>query len=358
MIFTGDISIPFVGGIKIDRIPIEELNKRWIGNLEGSLVDADADELTNLLKKRIVFNSVSAIRELLVKIPYHAFGIANNHLLDACGIKESLSNLESIGIQWFGAGHSIEEAARPLLLSDDGIEYAIYAFGSRNINCVDARANREGSNPYNKWHVSDLLSKAVKMHPNRRVIAFMHWNTELELFPQPLDRELCHQLIDMGVYAIIGCHAHRVQPFEIYKGHPIVYGLGNFAFRQNTYMSGKLQFPDFSYTEIAFEIDNNRFYVHQFEYNPSNHTVTYIGKKRVSLSQAPFATLDNEQYKKWFKNNRYQRKGITISYFEDSRLKNELKYQYGVLRGAVINLLVKNNKVFHTVKSIASKIFK
>ena len=63
---------------------------------------------------------------------------------------------------------------------------------------------------------------------HRRIIAFMHWNTELELYPQPLDRELSHALIDLGVFAVIGCHAHRVQGYEIYKGHPIVYGLGNF----------------------------------------------------------------------------------------------------------------------------------
>lgn len=50
----------------------------------------------------------------------------------------------------------------------------------------------------------------------------------MELYPQPFDRELSKVLIDLGVYAVLGCHAHRVQQIEFYKGRPIVYGLGNF----------------------------------------------------------------------------------------------------------------------------------
>ena len=358
MIFTGDISIPFVGGISFKGVPTDELNKLWIGNLEGSLVNADADRQKELLSRRIVFNNVPAIQGLIGTIPYHAFCMANNHLLDACGIEESLHNLKSISKNEFGAGRNLDEATKPLLVTDNGTEYALYAFGSRNINCIDATDKSEGSNPYNKWHVLAQMQKAVKDYPTKRVIAFMHWNTELELYPQPLDRELSHALIDLGVYAVIGCHAHRVQPYEIYKGHPILYGLGNFAFRQHTYMAGKLKFPEFSYPEIAFEINGDDFFIHQFEYNPQTHVVEYQGKAGVTSSDAPFADLNNADYKVWFKKNRYQRKGITIYYFEDSKLKNEIKYQYGCLRGGIINLLVKNERVFNAVKSLAEKIYK
>lgn len=46
------------------------------------------------------------------------------------------------------------------------------------------------------------------------VICFFHWNYELEKYPQPFDRQLAMDLIDMGVAAVIGCHAHRTQPIE------------------------------------------------------------------------------------------------------------------------------------------------
>jgi hypothetical protein len=36
--------------------------------------------------------------------------------------------------------------------------------------------------------------------------------------------------VDCGADAVIGHHPHVVQPFEIYRGCPIFYSVGNFAF--------------------------------------------------------------------------------------------------------------------------------
>ena len=358
MIITGDVSVPFEGGITIKGITQEELSKLWMGNLEGSLVETNLDSQKELLSQRIVFNDFSAIHSFLKIVPYKAFGIANNHLLDACGVEENIRNLDKLGVLYFGAGANIEEASKPLLISDNGIHYAFYAFGWNRIRCVDATHSNEGSNPYNKWHVLDVIKKAIKKYPERRIVTFMHWNVELEIYPQPLDRELSHQLIDLGAYAVIGCHAHRVQPFEVYKGHPIIYGMGNFAFRQHAYMAGKLKFPDFSYPEIAFEINGDDFYIHHFLYNAETHIVEYTGKEPVFESDAQYAALSDEEYKIWFKNNRFQRKGIPISYYEDSETIVAFKYRYGLIRGRLINLLVKNEKAFNAVKLLAAKIFR
>lgn len=358
MIFCGDISVPFQDGVIISGIPLSEKNKIWIGNLEGSLVDEAERDINILLQKRIVFNSLSGICSLQKIIPFKVWGMANNHLLDACSVKESKHNLSKIVNKQFGAGENIDEAMLPFLLTDDGIDYAIFAFGSRSIKCKDAKKNSEGSNPWNKWHVLSVMKAALKDYPNRRLVAFFHWNTELELYPQPLHRELSHQLIDLGVYAIIGCHAHRVQPIEIYKGHPIVYGLGNFAFRQNTYMNGKLKFPSFSYPEIAFEICGGDFIIHNILYHVDSHVVEYLNKVKISESNAPFAELDYESYKKWFRKNRFQKKGIPISYYEDSHFVSECKYLYSKTRGSIIDLLVKNELLFKFFKALASKIYK
>lgn len=358
MIATGDISIPFIDGVTLKNLPPEEQRKLWIGNLEGSLLDANDEDRKELLNRRFVFNDYKAINSLLKTVPYEAFIIANNHLLDVCGVEETIGNIDKLGKFHVGAGRNLDEASKPLLFHDNGIDYAIYAFGWNRIRCVDATSNTEGSNPYNKWHVLEVMQKALKEHNDRRVIAFMHWNVELELYPQPLDRELSHQLIDLGVYAVIGCHAHRVQPFEIYKGHPIIYGLGNFAFRQRTYMAGKLMFPEFSYPEIAFEIDGDEFYIHKWLYDPQTHIVEYIGKKQILESDAPYSEMSNKEYKKWFKKNRFQRKAIPVSYYEDSKTIVALKYKYGKIRGGLINLLVKNERLFNVVKSLAARIFR
>ncbi len=44
-----------------------------------------------------------------------------------------------------------------------------------------------------------------------------------------------HNLIDRGADLIVGTHAHRLQPIEVYKGATIVYCLGNFCFGGNNY---------------------------------------------------------------------------------------------------------------------------
>ncbi len=62
------------------------------------------------------------------------------------------------------------------------------------------------------------------------------------------------ELIDIGVAAVVGCHVYRVQQVELYKGCPIVYGLGNFMFRQSYYFNGSLKFPDFCEIVYLFEI--------------------------------------------------------------------------------------------------------
>ena len=52
----------------------------------------------------------------------------------------------------------------------------------------------------------------------------------------------CRACIDAGACAVIGGGTHQLKPLEIYKGKPIFYSLGNFAFQNN---SVELLPPDF-----------------------------------------------------------------------------------------------------------------
>jgi poly-gamma-glutamate capsule biosynthesis protein CapA/YwtB (metallophosphatase superfamily) len=36
--------------------------------------------------------------------------------------------------------------------------------------------------------------------------------------------------VDYGADAVVGHHPHVIQPFEVYRGRPIFYSVGNFAF--------------------------------------------------------------------------------------------------------------------------------
>lgn len=349
MIFCGDIALPYVNGVIINGFPDDVTSSTWVGNLEGSL--CAKDEIGNALQQRMVFNNLEAVKKLCKQLSFKCFCLANNHLKDAASVNVTLKIIDDLGINSVGAGVNIRDAKKEIVFSD----YVIVAFGWKGIGCRLASEERDGVNSYDKWSVISQVENLLSWYPDKKLICLMHWNYELELYPQPLDRELSHRLIDMGVEAVIGCHAHRVQPIELYKGHPIVYGLGNFAFRQGVYMGGNLRFPECSYDEIAFEITKESSYiVHHLRYNPENYSVEYV--KACEVENASFADMNEREYAKFFKKNRIQKKLLPIFYYNDSRYKYQAKIAFVVVRQIIINLLVQNKAFFRAVKSLASKI--
>ena len=81
-------------------------------------------------------------------------------------------------------------------------------------------------------------------------IAYIHWGDEYTLKHNSTQEKLAHELIDMGIDAIVGHHPHVIQDIEIYKNVPIFYSLGNFIFDQ--YFSTDVQeglFVTLAYTK-------------------------------------------------------------------------------------------------------------
>lgn len=342
MIFVGDIAQPFIGASSF-FIPKGLTDKFWIGNLEGSLVDSF--EKKGALKG--VYNDVRAINEIKSIIPYYAFTIANNHLLDAADVRTTIDNLRRIGGHYVGGGISLEKASQTLSLADaDGVTYRILSFGWENIQCVPAAVNKQGVNPYTRKNVINSVQKVLEAKDP--VICFFHWNYELEKYPQPYDRRLAMDLIDMGVSAVIGCHAHRTQPIEFYKGKPIVYGLGNFIFRQGHYFEGKLCFPKFCAEEYAFEIKKDGYALHYFNYDPKENRLDYVKSEEISADKdfdgkAEFTGYSDKEYEQWFKNHRVQKKLLPVFYAKESNFSYWLKSKWIRIRGSLINLLTKMN---------------
>lgn len=71
------------------------------------------------------------------------------------------------------------------------------------------------------------------------IVVLFHWGQEYSLNPQssgevaPFDPiEIGRFTIDNGADLVVGNHPHRVQGYEMYKGKPIFYALGNFIFDQ------------------------------------------------------------------------------------------------------------------------------
>src|SRR5262249_49639037 len=63
-----------------------------------------------------------------------------------------------------------------------------------------------------------------------RIVATFHWGVPYVREPSEADRTKARIAIDCGADIVIGHHPHIIQPFEIYRGRPIFYSVGNFAF--------------------------------------------------------------------------------------------------------------------------------
>ena len=338
MIFSGDISQPFTGASKY-KIPESLESKIWFGNLEGSLINDSVPQG--------VYNSYEAIKTLCRNISFTAIGVANNHLLDAADVNTTIKNADKIGVGLVGCG-LLPEASMSLSITDEGTTYRILTFGWENIQCVQATDERQGVNPYTRKNVFKCVKEALKKNDN--VLCFMHWDYELEKYPQPYDRQLAMELIDIGVSAVIGCHAHRVQPVEFYKGRPIVYGLGNFLFYQGHYFNGQLRFPKFCEEEYAFEITDGgqKFKLHHFHYDSENNNLEYVKSEDVGPDmdfdgKAEFTGFDSEEYEKWFRKHRVQKKLLPIFKARESDVTYAMKSCWIKLRGTIINILTKFN---------------
>jgi hypothetical protein len=60
-----------------------------------------------------------------------------------------------------------------------------------------------------------------------RCVVCLHWGTEEVSYPRPEDIEIAHRVVELGADLVVGHHAHCVQPFEVYRGKHVFYGLGN-----------------------------------------------------------------------------------------------------------------------------------
>ena len=255
MIFCGDMSIPNAECGKVLRDSMEKLGifkgETTIINLEGVIKDPIPK---NSFWKVYNDKSATEIKSTTGRLIY---SLGNNHTYDFPeSIKPTLSLLEDNGIGYCGL--LVDDVAKPYEFKSNGYEYAIFGhcweiYTRTNVNL--SSPDRVLSCHYQDFY--DIVSMYVNYHPEVRVICFMHWNFDMEKLPFPSLKKLARDLVDIGVWTVIGNHAHCMQEWEIYKGKMIAYGLGNFYMPDGYFFNGQLKFPRESHKSYAVEIDES-----------------------------------------------------------------------------------------------------
>lgn len=185
--------------------------------------------------------------------------LANNHTLDYGGgaLLHTISLLNSHGIDNVGAGKNLKDSSNILYKEIKGKTLAILNACEHEFSI--AGNNGAGCNPLNptQQYYSILEAK------NRAdyVLVIIHGGLENYQLPSPRMLETYRFFIDVGADAVVNHHQHCYSGYEVYKGKPIFYGLGNFCFdsfsewKENTmWNEGFMLELNFQNNEIVFEL--------------------------------------------------------------------------------------------------------
>ena len=236
MIFVGDIMIADdqeTGRLVEDGVdPFEPFAKILksadiaIGNLECVVAN-----IGEPVKKPYCYRANPRCLPLL-KQHFTGFTVANNHSCDygKAAFAQECDLLERTDIPYFGGGRNKAEAHKPWIIDRHGVRIAMLGYCEVFLKSFQAEANVPGV----AWseHEDEVLTDIRAARDKYRadvVIPFMHWGIENE---PPSDREksFARTMIDAGADVVVGAHPHITQGAEYYKGHLIVYSLGNFLF--------------------------------------------------------------------------------------------------------------------------------
>lgn len=189
--------------------PIFAADDFSVVNLEGTLTDRGARQ-----PKTFAFRGPPSYARMLFLGGIEAVNLANNHTYDYGreGFEDTLDALARENILSFGDRHILRVTVRDIPFGFVGYLGFYADFDTKRRLAAD---------------ISALKAEG------RIVVASFHWGVEGSYFPDADQRELAHFSIDQGADIVIGHHPHVLQGIEFYKGRPIVYSLGNFAFGGN-----------------------------------------------------------------------------------------------------------------------------
>ena len=163
---------------------------------------------------------------------------ANNHGEDCgpAGLQMALTTRAQTGYTILGIGQNAAQAFTPYTTTIHGQHIAIIAatqvIDSDLQTAWTATATQPGL--ASAYDVNDLVAAVEAARKTAdTVVVYLHWGTELDACPNPLQEPLAQVLVQAGADVIVGTHAHVLLGGGYLGSAYVDYGLGNFAFYDN-----------------------------------------------------------------------------------------------------------------------------
>lgn len=249
-------------------------------------------------------NLVNNVKDIGIDIAL----LANNHSMDygINGLKETISNLNEIGLETVGT-KSNEEEGRILIKEYRNIKLAFlsYTYGTNK--------KEEGYEKYinitNKENIeSDILE--AKQQGAEYIIAGVHWGNAIGSKLTKEQNELSEFLVNSGVDMILGNHPSSIQKMETRvnnngKDVLIVYSLGNFISSEVYQNSNLGMILNIELIKLA---EDDKVYLNKVTYIPTyiqdnglnseNRYKILDIKEEISNYENGIGNIDEKTYKK------------------------------------------------------------
>ena len=194
-----------------------------IANLEAPIVNKE----TQIPIKINLSTTENAVR-CLKESGFDCVTLANNHLRDYMdqGVENTICTLDAYNVDHVGGGLNLAQAEEVLIKEINGEKAAFINVCEHEFSI--ATPDRCGAAPLDVIKMYNQIQYA-RLHSNYIVI-IIHGGHEHYQLPSPRMKSTYRGLIDMGADVIVNHHQHCYSGYEVYKGKPIFYGIGNFCF--------------------------------------------------------------------------------------------------------------------------------
>jgi len=224
LIFVGDVFLNKGDTIHIDKEILRYFHSCDIRscNIEAPL----ESDIPAVVKAGPTLQQSKVVVKEMERNGFNLVCLANNHIMDH-GKEALVSTLDTWHIPCIGAGMDWYQATRPYIVEIGKMKVGFMAFGEAEFGAIieDSDAGFAWVNHPDTNNIIRQTKKECDI-----LILQIHAGIELMDLPLPEWRRRYKELIDCGADAIVATHPHIPQGWEMYKGHPIFYSLGNFFF--------------------------------------------------------------------------------------------------------------------------------
>jgi len=159
---------------------------------------------------------------------FNTVTLANNHIKDfgAEGVIDTLDYLDDLQFDHIGAGRNSREASKTLFKEIAGSTIAV-------INCCEKEfsvASYDSPGAFELDPVVQIGEIRKASESADFILVIVHGGYERCELPSPRMVRTYRAFIDAGADAVINHHQHCCSGFEVYRGKPVFYGIGNFCF--------------------------------------------------------------------------------------------------------------------------------